>query len=58
MLAQEIKAVLNRGEVGFRRRQFQPAFAEQLHHTRFDLVFQEFRRTPCHDEVWGKGMAQ
>src|SRR5438874_13354569 len=51
MLSQEIEAVLNRGEVGFRRRQCQPSFAEKLHHKRFDLVFQEFRRTPCNDEV-------
>ena len=51
MLSQEIEAVLKRGEVGFRWRKFQPAFAQKLHHKRFDLVCQEFRRTPCHDEV-------
>jgi hypothetical protein len=55
MLAQAIKAVLNRGAVGFRRRPFQPSFAEKLHHKRSDLVFQECRRTPCNDKVSSAG---
>ena len=55
MLSQEIEAVLNRGEVGFRWRKFQPAFAQKLHHKRFDLVCQEFRRTPCNDESSSAG---
>jgi hypothetical protein len=37
--------------VGFRRREFQPSVAQKLHHERFDLVFQEFIRTPSNDEV-------
>ena len=41
MLAQEIEAVLNRGEVGFRRSTFQPSCAQQLYHERFALVCQE-----------------
>ena len=41
MLAQEIEAVLDRGEVGFCRRKFQPSFAQKLDHERFDFVFQE-----------------
>src|SRR5215471_11320642 len=44
VLTQEIEAVLNRGEVGFRRRQFQPAFGQKLDHERFDLMFQEVSR--------------
>src|SRR6266581_3812298 len=55
MLSQEIEAVLKRGEVGFRWRKFQPAFAQKLHHKRFDLVCQEFRRTPCNDESSSAG---
>ena len=51
MLAQEIEAVLHRGEVGFYRRKFQPSFAQKLDHERFDVVFQEVVRTPCNDEV-------
>ena len=45
-LAQESEAVLDRGAVGFRRREFQPSFAQELHHKRFDRVFQECVRTP------------
>jgi hypothetical protein len=51
MLAQKIEAVLNRSEVGFRRRQFQSSLAEQLRHKRFDLVFQEVVGTPGDDAV-------
>jgi hypothetical protein len=51
MLAQEIEAVLNRGEVGFRRGEFQSSVAQKLRHKQFDLVFQEVIRTARNDEI-------
>ena len=40
MLSQEIEAVLDVGDMGFRLGKLQTTFVEKVFHQRFDLLFQ------------------
>src|ERR1700712_4238992 len=54
VLAEEVEAIVDMGNVGLLDRQLQPTLVEECGDERFDLGFQQFLRAAGHDEVISK----